>query len=82
MPRPGIGYLFSTGLLCCLLAGCGGGDPSDHGDDGIACGYFIERGSYALANLQVADFASETTRTSPRAYTLRIDDVRLFGAGR
>ena len=65
MPKPGTRYLFSTvstGLLFCLVAGCGT-EPSSERDDEIACGYYVERGSYALANLVIADFASETTWT-------------------
>lgn len=49
-------------MVACV-AGCSDGSSPQNTDGAIACGYYIERGTYAIENLQVIDFASETTWT-------------------
>jgi hypothetical protein len=61
MQMPGPEKLLSAGLLFGLIAGCA--SSPERGDDGdaIACGYFVERGTYAVTNLQFIDFASSAS---------------------
>jgi hypothetical protein len=56
-----------------VLAGCasgpsdGGGDDDDDGGgnrEGVACGYYLERGTYSTVNLQVLDVNDEATWTA------------------
>jgi hypothetical protein len=76
MNQSGKQALQSAGLVAGLLglfAGCaatpssgssssdGGLGDDGGGGDGIACGYYIERGPYSPTNVQIVDFASETT---------------------